>query len=49
MHSRAAEFGLGSCTACGACSYICPSRVPLVAAFSAEQPIAAEASGRHPA
>jgi electron transport complex protein RnfC len=26
--------GLGQCTLCGSCGYICPSRVPLVAAFS---------------
>jgi Na+-translocating ferredoxin:NAD+ oxidoreductase RnfC subunit len=37
MRERAAELGLGACTLCGSCGYICPSRVPLVAAFSSEK------------
>jgi Na+-translocating ferredoxin:NAD+ oxidoreductase RnfC subunit len=35
------KLGLDACTVCGSCGYICPSRVPLVAAFSSEKAIAA--------
>lgn len=28
---RASAEGLGECTACGCCSYVCPSRIPLAA------------------
>lgn len=34
--ARALQLGLLSCTNCGACSYICPSRIPLAATFAAE-------------
>ena len=34
--SRAVALGLGSCTVCGSCGYVCPARIPLVAAFSSE-------------
>jgi electron transport complex protein RnfC len=34
---QARELGLDLCTLCGACGYICPSRVPLVASFASHR------------
>ena len=30
----AADFGLADCISCGSCSYVCPSRIPLVQYFN---------------
>jgi len=31
---KATEFGLVDCIACGCCSYVCPSHIPLIQYFS---------------
>ena len=31
--AKASEYGLAACIECGACDYVCPSRIPLVAQF----------------
>jgi electron transport complex, RnfABCDGE type, C subunit len=44
LKQRSVELGLLSCTACGACSYVCPARLPLSAAFAAAAKALGEAA-----
>lgn len=34
-HAKAVAHGLNACTECGCCSYVCPSRLPLMRSISA--------------
>ena len=44
--TAASDEGIAECTLCGACGYICPSRIPLVAAFAAS-PVASDRAKAH--
>ena len=39
--AQASTEGLGECTGCGCCSYVCPSRIPLSAGLRAARAAAA--------
>ncbi len=32
--NKASDIGLGDCLTCGACAFVCPSRIPLVQFFA---------------
>ena len=44
QNDRAASEGLYECCECGACSFICPSRVPLVQGIKVGKRIARESA-----
>jgi electron transport complex protein RnfC len=47
---KVVEFGLVDCVACGCCSYVCPSHIPLVQYFNyAKGELAARQQAKHKA